>query len=59
MQNILRWKKSDRGSNRVRHGLDQRLFFSSPSYSCVFNTKLLQCEAGRQAGRQTDRQTDG
>ena len=25
MQNIPRWKKSDRGSSHVRHGLDLRL----------------------------------
>ena len=25
MQNILRWKKSDRGLSHVRHGLDPRL----------------------------------
>ena len=24
---ILRWKKSDRGSSHVRHGLDPRLIF--------------------------------
>ena len=31
-RNILRWKKSDRGSSHVRHGLDPRLEYRSREF---------------------------
>ena len=35
-RNILRWKKSDRGSSHVRHGLDPRLvFYAAYHTKCV------------------------
>ena len=35
MQNIPRWKKSDRGSSHFRHGLDPRLDISTKEQLCV------------------------
>ena len=36
MQNIPRWKKSDRGSSHFRHGLDPRLEYATKTVVCVF-----------------------
>ena len=42
MQNIPRWKKSDRGSSHFRHGLDPRLTGKITNYKCgvICNGKL-------------------
>ena len=48
MQNIPRWKKSDRGSSHFRHGLDPRLHnlpnnispYSNYSYMSISNNVL-------------------
>ena len=44
MQNILRWKKSERGSSHVPYGLDPRLqyglyvlWFDLPAVPCSYN----------------------
>ena len=34
MQNIPRWKKSDRGSSHFRHGLDPRLPCTGCQHGC-------------------------
>ena len=49
MQNIPRWKKSDRGSSHFRHGLDPRLHcYGLPVWHAIIGTLQF-----------TERQRDG